>query len=85
MACLDKRSKESVEHGVVSAEKAEGFELMARFVRDVFAVQAVDVRKKEGDGFTSWRLELSPADVAELSGPTCFAEMASRMGLRQGQ
>ena len=54
MACFDKWSKELVDHGVVSAEKAEGFELMARFVRDVCAVQVVDTSKKEVDGVASF-------------------------------
>ena len=40
-ACSAEWSKELVEQGVISADNSEGFELMERFVRDVFADQAV--------------------------------------------
>ena len=65
MACLNEWSKGLAAHGVVSAAKAEGFELMARFARDVLAVQAVDASKREVDGVSEFGI---------VSGERCRVE-----------
>ena len=64
---------ELLKHGTVRAEQAEGFEMMAWFVRDVFAVQAVDVNKMEVHDLATFLhgtvADYRPVSPVELSTP----------------
>ena len=62
------------DHGLVSAGKAERLGLIARLVRDVIAVQAVEASEKEVDCVASLLLELPAADVAVLTSSARFVE-----------